>query len=306
MAVERKFINEAIQKVKISKHVHRELERVGCGHVEVKRTPLGTRIVIHATKPGLVIGRKGKNIQMLTDTIKNRFKIDNPQIEVQEVGSPQLDANIMAKQLALSLEKGIHFRRASYSMIREIMNAGALGAQIEITGKISGSRARNEKFKQGFIKHCGKTAENVDEGIAEAVLKAGKLGIKVKITPPGENLFRDLRYKEAVEAEEEVKEAGGELAEPEAEKPEVKEEKAPEKEEKKEVKKKAPAKKAEKKAEKKTEKKPAKKASAKEKPKAEKKAAKKEVEKPAKKAAAKKTTKKPAKKVTKSGSSKKK
>ena len=302
MAVERKFIDEALKKVKISEFVRRELDRVGCGQIEVKRTPLGTRIVIHATKPGLVIGRKGKNIEMLTTNLKERFKIDNPQIEVQEVNSPQLNASIMAKRLALSLEKGIHFRRASYSTLRGIMQSGALGAQIEITGKMSGSRSRNEKFKKGFIKHCGKTAENVDTGIAEATLKAGKIGIKVKITPPGENLFKDLVYKEAGEPEAEITE---ELEAVEGEKvaePEVEEKAKPKPKEKKEEKPKPKEEKA----------KPAKKPK---KPAAKKPAAKKEAKenkpakkKPAKKAAAKKTEKKAEKpkKVTKSGSNKKK
>ncbi len=185
MAVERKFINEAVKKAKVDSYLHEELKRVGCGYIDIKRTPLGTRIVIYAKKPGLVIGRKGKNIQTITETLKNEFKIDNPQLEVKEVPVPQLDPEIMAKQLAATLESGTHFRRASHQMIKEIMNAGALGVQIEISGKISGARARVEKFKQGYIKHCGETADRfVKEAVAQAYLKPGVLGVKVKIVPP--------------------------------------------------------------------------------------------------------------------------
>ena len=143
MAVERKFIQEKIKKLRVDKYIHKELERVGCGQVEVKRTPLGNRVVIHTTRPGLVIGRKGKNIKMLTDVLKNRFKMDNPQIEIQEITKPEYDPDIMAKQLAGTLERGIHFRRSAYGLVRQIMNAGALGCEIVICGKVSGGNMRS-------------------------------------------------------------------------------------------------------------------------------------------------------------------
>jgi small subunit ribosomal protein S3 len=216
MAVERKFVNGAMKKVKIDRYVRGELSRVGCGDVEVTRTPLGTRVTIHAMKPGLVIGRKGKNIQMLTDTLRDRFKIENPQIEVQEVTVPELDPEIMSKQLAGTLERGIHFRRAAYSMIQSIMKAGALGVQLEISGKISGSRARKEKFKAGYIKHCGETANlYVKEATTQAYLKPGVIGIKVKIVPPSESgLFKELNIKEIVQKPEEKKEGDEKMPEP--------------------------------------------------------------------------------------------
>jgi len=207
MAIERKFIQEQIKKLRVDKYIHKELERVGCGIIEVKRTPLGNRVIIHTTRPGLVIGRKGKNIQMLTNTLKNRFKMDNPQIEVQEITKPEFDPDIMAKQLAGTLERGIHFRRASYGLVRQIMNSGALGCEITICGKVSGGRSRTEKFKQGYIKHCGDTADKyVKTSVTQAKLKAGVLGIKVKVTPPMTGRFNELQIVEAKPEAPETKE----------------------------------------------------------------------------------------------------
>lgn len=223
MAIERKFIQEQIKKLRVDLYVHKELERVGCGKVEVKRTPLGSRIIIHASKPGLVIGRKGKNIEILTNTLKNRFKIDNPQIEVQEIAKPNLDPEIMVKQLASTLERGIHFRRAAYSMVKQIMGSGALGVEIDISGKVSGDRRRTEKFKDGYIKYCGETAlKYVKIAKTQAKLKAGVFGIKVKITPPATGLsrFDELRLLEPKPKEEKQEAKSAEKREPEAAKAE--------------------------------------------------------------------------------------
>lgn len=248
MGIEREFIDQAVKKAKIDRFLHEELKNVGCGEIDIKRTPLGTKITIYAKKPGLVIGRKGETIQKLTETLKDKFDVENPQLEVKEVSVPDLDPEIMSKQLASALESGVHFRRASYRMMKQIMGAGALGVQIEISGKISGSRARNEKFKSGYLKHCGETAEKyVKEAVTDAVLKQGVLGVKVKIVPPvEEGTLHELAF-EGPEAS--VEESSEEIEEkPEKEKQEKKGK------EKKEEKSKKSKKKKEKKKEKKSEK----------------------------------------------------
>ena len=187
MAIERKLIKEAIDKVRVKKFVLDSLDNVGVGSVDVKRTPLGTRIIVTAVKPGLVIGRKGKNIQMLTSELSKRFKIENPQIEVQEVEVPEFNPAIMAEQLASTIERGIHFRRASYSLIKRIMGKGALGVLIEISGKLSGERSRKEKFMAGYIKYSGETAlQSVSMSVKQAKRKAGVIGIKIRLAPPAD------------------------------------------------------------------------------------------------------------------------
>ncbi len=185
MAVERKFLEESLKKVKIDRFVRSELKAAGVGDVQVKRTPLGTRVTIEAVKPGILIGRKGKNIQDLTNSIKDKFTVENPQIEVAEVPIPEFNPGIMAQQLVQALENGVHFRRACHTMLSDIMRRGALGVMIIVSGKISGARARSERFKAGYIRYCGEPRlEYVKEATVYANLKPGMLGIKVRIMPP--------------------------------------------------------------------------------------------------------------------------
>jgi len=225
MAVERKFIQESVKRLKINETAHKQLERTGCGAIEVKRTPLGTRIKIYARKPGLVIGRKGKNIEDLTITLKETCGVENPEVEVEEVRIPELNPIIMANELKSSLERGFHFRRAAYSTLRRIMDKGARGAQIEISGKLSGTRGRQEKFKEGYIKYCGETAiKYMKTATVHAILKAGTVGVKVKITPPQKRLFDELMInkieeKPKTEAEKGAAQVRGDVDAKKEEKP---------------------------------------------------------------------------------------
>jgi small subunit ribosomal protein S3 len=162
-------------------------------------------------RPGLVIGRKGQAIRKLTTILKTRFGLDNPQVEVNELEVPELNPNVMARSIANALERGIHFRRAAYTALRRIMEAGARGAEITISGKLTGERAKTVKFVDGYLKHCGEPAMlYVKEGYAVAAPKPGVIGVKVKIMPPGTRLPDDIIYKEQPEVpskgEEEEKE----------------------------------------------------------------------------------------------------
>ena len=124
MAIERKFLKEALKKVQVERYVQDELRKIEIGETTVKRTPMGTRITIEAVRPGLVIGRRGKNIQNLTEHIKEKFNVENPQLEVAEVPIPEFNPAIMAKQLAQSLEAKVHFRRACHDTVNKIMRRG--------------------------------------------------------------------------------------------------------------------------------------------------------------------------------------
>jgi small subunit ribosomal protein S3 len=211
MALERKFIEDNIRKFEVKEFLRRELERAGCGEIDIQRTPLGTRVIVHVQRPGLVIGRKGQAIRKLTTILKTRFGLDNPQVEVNELEVPELNPNVMARSIANALERGIHFRRAAYTALRRIMEAGARGAEITISGKLTGERAKTVKFVDGYLKHCGEPAMMfVKEGYAIAAPKPGVIGVKVKIMPPGTRLPDDIIYKEQPEipsqGEEEEKE----------------------------------------------------------------------------------------------------
>ena len=207
MASERKFIKENTKRSLIKKFLLEEIEGAGFGGMNIQRTPIGTRINILVERPGMVIGKGGSKIKELTENIQNKFSVDNPQIEIQEAGaSAPLNAQIMAEKLAEALERGWHFRRAGHSTVRRIMNAGAKGCQIIIAGKLTGARHRTEKFTEGHVKYCGDIVKEImDGGFATAKLKAGVLGVKVRIMKPDAKLPDEIKSKIREKEKEEVK-----------------------------------------------------------------------------------------------------
>ena len=205
MTGERNFIRENTNRVLIKEFLLKKIEGAGFGGMSIQRTPMGTRINILVERPGMVIGRGGSKIKELTEAIKERFNVDNPQIEIEEAGSKaSLNAQIMAEKLSEALERGWHFRRAGHSTVRRIMDAGAKGCQVIIAGKLTGARHRTEKFTEGHVKYCGETAREVmDTGYAIAKLKAGILGVKVRIMKPDAKLPDEINiYTPKVETKE--------------------------------------------------------------------------------------------------------
>ncbi len=185
MASERKFVTENIRRQLLKEYMMSRVGRAGFGGLDVQRTPMGTRVTLITERPGLVIGRRGEAIKSLTKAIEEDFNFNNPQIEVQEVENPNLNAQIMAEKLANALERGWHFRRAGHSTVRRIMDNGARGCQVIIAGKLTGQRHRTEKFKEGHIKYCGQAKLNfMHQGYAPAKLKPGIIGVTVQIMDP--------------------------------------------------------------------------------------------------------------------------
>ena len=151
--------------------------------------PMKTEVVINASRPGVVIGRRGAKIRELTYILENEFGIENVQVEVSEIENPWLDASVMASRLARQLERGVRFRRMAYWILRRVMRAGAIGCEIIVKGKLSSRRARYQKFKQGTIAKTGEPSDIfVDEADDRAVLKPGVIGIKVLIMRPDAKL----------------------------------------------------------------------------------------------------------------------
>jgi small subunit ribosomal protein S3 len=189
MAVERKFIDEGVRRVRVEKHLVKELKRAGYGGMDLQRTPLGTQVTIFAEKPGIVIGKGGKLVRQLTQDLATDFGVESPQIEVQQVANPSFNAQIMAERLANALERGWYFRKAGSSIIRRVMESGALGCEVIIAGKLTGARARVQKFTEGYIKHSGEPVNTiVEKGFAVAVKKLGVIGVQVRIIPPDAKL----------------------------------------------------------------------------------------------------------------------
>ena len=194
---DKRIIVENVRRVLLKEYLMSETRRAGFGGLDIQRTPMGTRVTLLAERPGLVIGRKGGAIKSLTEAVERQFKFDNPQIEVQEVGSPALNAQIMAEKLANALERGWHFRRAGHSTVRRIMEAGAKGCLVVIAGKLTGQRHRTEKFKAGHIKYCGEPRNLwMDRGFAAAKLKPGIIGVTVEIMDPRAKLPDEVEIKQ--------------------------------------------------------------------------------------------------------------
>jgi len=217
MADEMQFIEQGLQRSQIDEFFADELARAGYGGMELAPTPMGMQIVLKAEKPGMVIGKGGKNIRKITTQLEERFDIEDPQIDVQEVDEPDLNAQIVADRLANALERGWYFRKAGHTTIDRIMEAGALGAEIVLSGKVTGNRGRVEKFNRGYIKHNGEPAEEiVDHGKGVAVMKLGTIGVSVKIIPPNAKLPDDFEIHEGADIEDLIvdeEEAGEELEE---------------------------------------------------------------------------------------------
>lgn len=182
------------RNMELDEFLAKELADAGYGGVDVQKTPVGTRITLYITRPGLVIGRKGMGIKDLTEKLENRFELSNPQISVLEVEIPELNPRIMANRAAQQITRGTAFRRAAFWTLNTIMSGGALGAEITISGKLRSERSHFEKYSMGIVPKSGDVAKRVvKEAVTHVLLKMGLYGIKVKIA-----------YKDAIPPEVEL------------------------------------------------------------------------------------------------------
>jgi small subunit ribosomal protein S3 len=182
MPTTKDYLLKKYQKNAIDEFLANELKNAEYGGVEVRRTPLGDRVILRVGRVGLAIGGRGRNIHRITDALREKYDLDNPQVEVTEVDNPELDARIMAFRLASSLERGRHFRRSAHGIIRRILASGAKGVEIKISGKVTSQRARVESFRAGFVAKAGDPAMTfVDVGKATAIIRRGLIGVRINI-----------------------------------------------------------------------------------------------------------------------------
>lgn len=185
MSIVKRFITESIKRTEIDEFLQKKLERAGYGGVNLSKTPLGTHVVVYAMRPGIVIGRGGETIKELAAILEENFKISNPQISVSEIEVPELNAYVVASRVSSALQRGVHFRRAGFWALNQVMEAGALGIEIVISGKLRTERARFEKFRAGYFPRCGEPAlRNMRKAEVHVQLKPGIIGVRVKLMPP--------------------------------------------------------------------------------------------------------------------------
>ena len=239
--IERKLLAQKAKEFYLEEFVDKSLKNVGHSKTRLLKTPVGEKIIIYASRPGLVVGRKGENIKKLTATVKRRFRLENPQVEIVEVTQPQLDAMIVAERIASTLERfGVQkFKGVGHRTIKDVLGAGARGIEIVLSGKLPSARAKRWRFYAGYLKKSGDIArEGVRFAKTTATLKSGTIGIQVRILPPETILPDAIEVKKHVEeavaavteAEKETKPAEKEKAEgKEKEKEKSEKEKAPKK-----------------------------------------------------------------------------
>lgn len=203
---EKKFVEFKKEELGVKEYVKNALGKGRISNVSIEYTPLGEKIIIATSKPGLVIGRKGEKIDELTYVIKKRFHFDNPHIEIREINNPLLDAQLVADEIAIALERegSLKFKVIAYKMLQSIMNAGALGVEIVLSGKLPSERARSWRFAQGYLKKTGDPAKVVDRAQSQATTIPGVVGIKVSILPPEahihDRIVIDSAFREKIKA----------------------------------------------------------------------------------------------------------
>jgi small subunit ribosomal protein S3 len=197
---ERKTVQFKKEEFAIREAIKKNLGKGKFSNVKILYTPIGEKLVISTHKPGLVIGRKGEKIGELTVLLKRKFKLDNPHIEIEEILEPEFDAQVMADEIALGLERfgPMKFKVLSYRALQRIMESGALGVEIRLNGKLPGSRAKSWRFAQGYLKKAGDSAKVVHRAQARAETKPGTVGVKVSILSPHAKLIDKITIDDAL------------------------------------------------------------------------------------------------------------
>lgn len=198
--IERKFVAEKLKEVEAKFFTIHQLDAKYCSKFEIKRTPLGEKIVIHTSRPGLVVGKKGESIKEATIQLKQKFNLDNLQMEVVEIENPDLDPASILQEIADSFEKfgSKRFKAIGYDALQKAMDAGAAGIEIIISGRgLPSSRAKSWRFYAGYLKKCGDIAiSKIAKAAGVANLRSGTIGIKVKIMLPSTMLPDKLTPKQ--------------------------------------------------------------------------------------------------------------
>lgn len=183
---EKKFVTVRKEEYAIREFVKRTFGKGKISTVRIEYTPVGEKIVVSTHKPGLVIGKRGEKIAELTEVLKKKFKMENPHVDIAEIRNPDFDAQLVADEIALSLERfgSLRFKAICYKMLQRVKKAGALGIEIRASGKLPSERAKSWRFAFGYLKKTGDSSKIVDRAESVAQTLPGVIGIKVSILSP--------------------------------------------------------------------------------------------------------------------------
>jgi small subunit ribosomal protein S3 len=216
MSSVKNVIKDNYNMMLLNNYLKVKIKESGFSKVEVSKTPTGTRVVLYVTRPGIVIGRKGTGIRELTEKLENEFGLKNPQLSVEEIKKPELSPRVMCNRMASHLERGTAFRRATMWTMQQIMENGAMGTQITISGKLRGDRSAFEKHVAGVLPRAGHHADViVSEDIVHVETAMGLIGIRIRIARK-EKLIPEFELKgktqEQKDEEARVKKEADDLA----------------------------------------------------------------------------------------------
>jgi small subunit ribosomal protein S3 len=205
------FVKNKLKKIAISQYLQKELSGAGFVNCEVNKTPLSTRITIYALKPGYVIGKKGANIRELTAKLEEKFELSKIHIEIGEVSNQNLDPKVVIENISSDIARGVSWKSTVYRALRQIKQAGAVGAEIVATGNTAGKgqRKRKSRYYFGYLKKAGDQKNLVGFEKRTTFPGLGTIGIRLRIVQP-DTIFSDkidvLEYskKFKIKREEEI------------------------------------------------------------------------------------------------------
>jgi small subunit ribosomal protein S3 len=174
------YVEQLRQDIELRKMIHEETPRAGVSRIEIERFPGKVKIAVHTAKPGILIGRKGENVKKLRANLEGLVgkKID---LDIKEIKAPDIDAYLVAKNIAEQLERRISYQRAMKRAIQQAMRQGAQGIRIEVAGRLSGAEmARTIHMREGQVPRQTLRAD-IDFARAEASTTYGQIGVKVWI-----------------------------------------------------------------------------------------------------------------------------
>jgi len=197
---EKKFIQFKKDEYSVKEYVKNSLGKGRISSVKIEYTPIGEKIIVATNKPGLIIGRRGERINDLTSFLKKKFKLENPHIEIKEITKSEFDAQLVADEIALSLERlgSLKFKIIAYKMLQRIIDAGALGVEIRLSGKLPSERSRTWRFASGYLKKTGDTAKIVDKAQSLGKTMAGVVGVKVAILSPDKKIHDQIKIDDNI------------------------------------------------------------------------------------------------------------
>lgn len=196
---EKKFVQLKKEEYGVREFIKNELGKGRISSVKIEYTPVGEKIIVKTASPGYVIGRRGERLNELTETLKKRFKLENPHIEILEVSKKEFDAQHMADEIATGIERfgTIKFKMIAYKALDKIIKSGAMGVEIRLSGKLPSERAKSHRFAFGYLKKTGDAAKVVNNAEARADTLLGTTGIKVGILPPDAIIHDQITIKES-------------------------------------------------------------------------------------------------------------